>query len=232
MSSRAVPHPIEAVVFDMDGVLIDSEPFWREVEVEVFGPLGLDLTPAMLASTMGMRTEEVAQHWYRHRPWDGPSPAEVAARLVARVVETVRRRGAIAEGAREAVDYLEGLGLRLALASSSPRVMIEAVLEVCGLLGRFEVVHSAQDERLGKPNPSVYLTTARELGVRPERCLAIEDSPAGVRAAKAAGMACLAVPAPGAEDAVAAGGADLVLGSLTDLGDRMWTAAGLVPIVG
>ncbi len=209
---------IEAVIFDMDGVLVDSEPLWREVEIEVFGAVGLALTEEQCLQTMGLRLDEVVRHWFGHA-----SEKDVLAiehRIRERILEVVAERGAPMPGAREAVERVRAKGVRMALASSSPLRLIEVTLQRIGLDGRFEVVHSAESEPLGKPHPAVYLTTAEKLGVRPQRCLAIEDSLRGLVSAKAASMRCIAVPTathPGFALA------DLELSSLTELDDRAWT---------
>jgi beta-phosphoglucomutase-like phosphatase (HAD superfamily) len=103
------------------------------------------------------------------------------------------------------------------------------VLSLDGLAARFDVVVSGEDEDLGKPDPAVYLSAARRLEVPPERCLAVEDSINGVRAAKAAGMLCVAVPAVGGDDDIGTE-ADLVLGSIGELDDRVWARLGAVPL--
>jgi mannitol-1-/sugar-/sorbitol-6-/2-deoxyglucose-6-phosphatase len=222
------PHPIEAVVFDMDGVLVDSEPIWRAVERDVFGGLvGVEVTDEDLFETMGVRVGDVVARWHRRFPWDEPSREDVARSIVDRVAEAIEREGAFHEEAIQAIDYVDALGLRLALASSSPMRLIRAVLSIGGLDDRFEVVLSAEDEERGKPDPAVYLSAARELGVPPERCLAVEDSINGVRSAKDAGMVCVAVPVSGVTDGFA--GADLVLGSIEEFDDRVWAGTGTVP---
>lgn len=223
-----MPRPIQAVVFDMDGVLLDSEPIWRAVERDVFARVGIDVTEEDLMRTMGVRIADVVERWHRRQPWEGPSIEEVARAIVEGVASTIEREGALNEGAVEAIERLRGLGLRLALASSSPMRLIEAVLSMGGLDGRFEVVLTAEEEEQGKPEPAIYLSAARELGVAPARCLAIEDSIAGIRAAKAAGMVCVAIPERPAEEARQAG-ADLVLSSLSEFDDRIWVATGTVP---
>lgn len=219
---------IEAVVFDMDGVLLDSEPIWRAVEREVFGRLGIEVTEEDLMRTMGVRIADVVAGWHRHQPWEGPGPEEVAHEIVERVADTIQREGMLNDGAAEAIDHLRGLRLRLALASSSPMRLIQAVLSMGKLEDRFDVIVTAEEEVHGKPDPAVYLRTAERLGVPAERCLAIEDSLAGIRAAKAAGMVCIAVPELPAAEARGAG-ADLVLGSLEEVDDRIWKATGTVP---
>ena len=214
----------------MDGVLVDSEPIWREVEREVFGGLGIEVADEDLFETMGVRVADVVERWHRRSPWDEPSREEVARSIVDGVVEAIERRGAVNRAAIRAIDYVDGLGLRLALASSSPMRLIRSVLSLGGLADRFEAVLSAEDEERGKPDPAVYLSAARELGVLPERCLAVEDSINGVRSAKAAGMVCVALPVSGVTDGFE--GADLVLGSIAELDDRIWASTGTVPAAG
>jgi HAD superfamily hydrolase (TIGR01509 family) len=221
--------PIEAVVFDMDGVLIDSEPIWRAVERRVLARVGIHVTDQDLERTMGVPIQEVVEQWHRRRPWDEPDRREIVRAIVEGVAEAVEREVALNPGAREAVRYFRKLGLRLALASSSPRRLIDAVLALSGLAEAFEVVLSAEEEERGKPDPAVYLSAARELGIPAERCLAVEDSINGVRSATAAGMVCVAVPGASSTDPTF-GGADLVLGSLRELDDRVWAATGTAPI--
>ena len=222
-----MPRPIEAVVFDMDGVLLDSEPIWRAVERDVFGDLGIHVTDDDLRETMGVRIADVVARWHRRHPWAEPSVDEVADTVVERVARTVEENGALHPGVREAIERFEGAGVRLALASSSPMRLIRAVLRMGRLEDRFEVTVTAEDDERGKPHPDVYLRAAEALGVAPERCLAIEDSINGVRSAKAAGMLCVAVPAP--DNDASFDEADLVLGSLEELDDRVWAATGTVP---
>lgn len=218
---------IEAVIFDMDGVLVDSEPMWRAVEREVFSRLGIDVSEEDLVETMGVPIDEVVALWHRRHPWDEPTRDEVVQTIVAGVADGIAREG-LNPGAIKAVDYFRERGLRTALASSSPMSLIRAVLSVDGLGERFEVVHSAEHEERGKPEPDVYVSTARAMGVDPERCLAIEDSLNGVRSAKAAGMVCIALPETPPDDGPF-GDADLVIRSLAELDDRIWSATDTVP---
>jgi len=213
----------------MDGVLVDSEPIWRTVEREVFGGVGIDITDEDLLPTMGVRVADVVARWHRRHPWDEPSRERVAETIVDRVAETIERQGALNGGAARAIDYIGGLGLPMALASSSPMRLISAVLSMGSLTDRFAAVLSAEDEVRGKPDPAVYLSAALHLGVTAERCLAVEDSINGVRAAKAAGMVCVAVPAGGAGDD-GFEEADLVLSSLDEFDDRIWKGTGTVPM--
>ena len=204
-------------MFDLDGLLIDSEPLWREAEMEVFGSIGVHLTDEMCASTMGLRIDEVVDHWYRLSPWTGPERREVERRVVERLISLVREKGAALAGIDAALTCFRSLGLRLALASSSTHRIIEAALDRLELADEFEVVLSAEDEPAGKPDPAIYLSAASALRVRPESCIAIEDSPNGVRAAKAAGMTCIAIPLDPLDYPAGGPEADLTLASLEQI---------------
>ena len=161
-----------------------------------------------------MFVDEVTEHWYRLYPWSGPTPAEVAVTVVDRVIELILSKGELKPGAEHAIALCDRRGLALAVASSSQYRLIDAALSHFGLRDRFALVHSAEDEEYGKPHPAVFLTAATKLGAVPRRCLVWEDAPAGVLAAKAASMACIAVPEPAEADHPAFGLADLVVGSL------------------
>ncbi len=187
---------LEAAIFDMDGILIDSEPLWRRAEVLAFRGVGLELEEDDCRVTTGMRIDDVVGYWFERHPWTGQTVHEVAAEILVLVCELIRQEGEPLPGVHVALTALRTAGLRLALATSSPREVIDAVLRRLGLEEAFEVLASAADEARGKPDPAVYLSTARRLGVRPDRCLAFEDSVAGLRSARAAGMRVVAVPAP------------------------------------
>jgi HAD superfamily hydrolase (TIGR01509 family) len=218
----AAPPAFRASIFDMDGLLIDSEHLWLEVEVEILGALGVPLEAASSRQTKGMFVNEVIQFWYERYPWRGPAPDEVAIRVVDRVCEVVTARGTLMPGVDRAIALCREHGLALGLASSSQYKMIHLVLDHFGLAGTFSVVHSAEDEQYGKPNPAVYLSCAAKLGVAPQQCLAWEDGPGGVLAAKAARMACVAVPEPAERHNGAFAIADAVLDSLESVDGALW----------
>ena len=184
---------IKACVFDMDGVLIDTEPVWRRVERDVFRRVGIELTDAQLRETWGMRIEEVVDFWYHARPWDGIRPRAVQREIVRAMVDHVRNEGVPLPGAVDAVSTAREAGLRVGIASSSSHELIEAVIRRLDMAQLIDAVCTADDEKLGKPDPAVYMSAARLLGAKPGECIAVEDSPAGVRSAKAAGMVCIAV---------------------------------------
>lgn len=209
---------LEAAIFDMDGLLVESESRWRQAEQEVSASLGLSLTVADFDKTMGVRMREIAELWFQWEPWVGPSPSEVAQSVIDRVVELCADAEAL-PGVMHALDSFENAGMRLALCSSSDLSMIEAVLDTLGIRDRFEVVHSAENDEYGKPHPMPYLRTAELLGVDPVNCVALEDSAAGTVSAKAAGMRVIAVPDPAAVGTAQFGIADVVLQSLDQIDD-------------
>jgi HAD superfamily hydrolase (TIGR01509 family) len=189
----AVPG-LDAVIFDMDGVLIDSEPLWRRAEMARFAEVGVHLTDEECRQTMGFRIDETVAYWHARRPWPDADVPAMAASIVDTVVELVHAEGEALPGVGHAIGVCEKLGLRLAVASSSLPRLITAVLGKLGVDEAFEVVRSAADEPYGKPHPGVLLTTAAALGVDPRRCLVIEDSVNGMVAAAAARMRCIVVP--------------------------------------
>lgn len=187
---------IDAVIFDMDGVLIDSEPYWQASEIDVFGAQGLHLTPEQTHETIGLRIDEVVRYWMKRKPQFVPEPSveHVTGAIVRGVAARVLEEGAPLPGVHDAIDTLRTLGVRIGLATSSAPTLIDAVLTRLELTEVFEVTASAQAERYGKPHPAVYLTAAAGLDVDATACLAIEDSFMGLLSAKAARMRCLVVP--------------------------------------
>jgi len=202
------------VVFDLDGLLIDSEPLWRQAEIEIFADLGLDLTEVDVRQTMGLRIDDAVRHWWVRRPWTGSSPVEVERAVTARVAELISTVGMPMPGARAAVDLCGRLSLPVGVCSGSYAVVIDAALARLGIGSSVAVWHSAEWEPLGKPHPGAYLTTAAKLGVHPTACVAVEDSLNGAVSARAARMRVVVVPEPGMLDSPVWGFCDLVLDSL------------------
>jgi HAD superfamily hydrolase (TIGR01509 family) len=207
---------IEAVVFDLDGVLVDSEHVWDEVREELAAERGGRWHAHAQADMMGMSSAEWSR--YMHDTLRVPDPPdEINAEVVRRMLDRYRTRLPLIHGAADAVERLAA-SFRLALASSANRPIIDAALAQSGLERFFEVTVSSEEVERGKPAPDVFLEAARCLGVRPERCAAIEDSGNGIRAAQAAGMRVVAIPNaryPPPAEALAL--ADVVLESLERL---------------
>lgn len=204
----------------MDGLLIDSEPFWQDAEIEVFNDLGIDFSRAMCRQTMGVRIDQVVAHWHSVFRWEQPTQREVIDRIQSRMIEFVLERGSLLEGAEVALDFVAEHADHIGLATSSTMPVIDSVMAVTGLADRFEVIHSAEFEPYGKPHPGVFMTTAAKLGVHPRSCVALEDSVNGVIAAKAASMKCIAVPWVPEEDRAGFAVADVILASLNELPQR------------
>jgi mannitol-1-/sugar-/sorbitol-6-/2-deoxyglucose-6-phosphatase len=207
---------LRATLFDMDGLLIDSEVLWHQAEVEIFGRLGVPLSEEDGRSTKGMYVTEVVEYWYAQHPWDGPDTYEVESMLLSRVGDLVESEGRLLPGALRAIDLASERG-PVALASSTPLPLIYRCLDHFNLRGRFQTVHSAESEPYGKPHPGVFLSAASSLEVPAAECLVIEDSAAGVLAAKAGSMTVVAVPTDDDRDQPAFVLADLVLDSLEQL---------------
>jgi HAD superfamily hydrolase (TIGR01509 family) len=206
--------PFRAVIFDMDGLLIDTEPIWRRTEIEIFGRLGLHLTEEQCMETMGVRVAQVVELWYSRHPWEGASLAEVTQEIIDGVIKHVQTEGEPKDGVQRALDTARDAGLPIAIASSSSEDLIRAVVDRLGIGPYITLICSADSEEHGKPHPAVYLTAARRLGVPPVTCIALEDSPNGVLSARAAGMYCIAVPDPYLADDPRMAEANLTLGTL------------------
>ena len=209
--------PILAIVFDMDGVLVDTEQLWDEVREELTTEWGGRYTPEAQEAMMGMSSLEWSRYLHETVGLRAP-PEAINAEVVRRMLARYEVDLPVVPGAVEAVRRLDGEGFKLAVASSSNRELIDAVLRRIELAALFEATVSSEEVDRGKPAPDVYVEAARRLDVPPEKCAAIEDSASGIRAARAAGMRVVAYPnrhyAPSA-DVLAS--ADAVIASLDAL---------------
>ncbi len=207
---------VEAAIFDLDGLLIDSEQAWDDVRREFVAEQGGRWQDRAQRDMMGMSSTEWSRY-VRDELGVDMSPEQISAEVVTRLTALYRQRLPLIPGAREAVERLAH-DLPLGLASSSNREVIDLVLDVGGLAAYFDVTVSSEEVTRGKPAPDVYLEAARRLGVPADRCVAIEDSHNGILSAAAAGMRVIAIPnrafPPGSEALAAA---SLVLPSLNDL---------------
>ncbi len=185
---------MQAIIFDMDGVLIDSEPLWKIAEVEAFAKVGLDLTHTDCEETVGLRIDQVVQLWHDKVKWTSKTVKEVEDDIVSILIREINVKGKALSGVVSTLKQLQNSGLKIGLATSSYERIITAVVAKLGIAEYFEVLHSAEHEVYGKPHPAVFLTCAKKLGVDPTQCLVIEDSFNGVIAAKAARMKVIAIP--------------------------------------
>ena len=205
-----------AVVFDLDGLLVQTEEIWDEVRERFVRERGGRYDAAAQRAMMGMSSPEWSRYIHEHLGVSD-APDEISAEVVRRMDARYRERLPLLPGAVEAVGRIASRW-PLALASSSNRPLIDAVLELGGLARYFAATVSSEQVPRGKPAPDVYVEAARRLGVAPERCAAVEDSHNGIRSAKAAGMRVVAIPNPTYppdEEALAA--ADVVARSLDEL---------------
>ena len=180
----------------MDGLLIDSEPFWRKAEIKAFGEVGIELTEADCRETMGYRLNEVVELWFSRKPWTGISLIAMEARILLLVSQYILEEGKPMLGVERLINDCRVHKLKIAIASSSPMLLIKSVVKLLKMEGKFDVLHSAQNEPYGKPHPAVFISTALMLDVDPHECLVLEDSFHGVVAALAAKMPVVAVPDP------------------------------------
>ena len=220
MGLAAIRQPVRAVIFDMDGLLVDTGPIWRTVGNGLFASLGVDIS-ALAASGVakGMSVGDAMAVFRAYAGWGPADHADLEDRVVAEMVAAIRGGARLKPGALAALELCDRHGLPAALASGSTLPIIEAVLDRVDLAGRFAAVCSAADEAWGKPHPAIFLRAASELATPPASCLVVEDAVAGCIAGKAAGMRVVAVP-----DGAGAGDprfavADAVLSSLEEL----WT---------
>lgn len=208
---------IKAVIFDMDGLIIDSEPLWRKAEISVFSKVGIKLTEDDCRETMGYRLNEVVDLWYSRHPWDGPSKRDVESQIIDKVSNLILESGNILPGVNSIMKECKLLGLKMAIASSSPMILINTVVRLLKMEDDFDTLHSAEFESYGKPHPSVFISTALTLGVESENCVVFEDSFHGVIAGLAAKMKVVAVPDVEQVENPKFQAAHLVLNSLKDL---------------
>jgi HAD superfamily hydrolase (TIGR01509 family) len=187
---------IKAVIYDMDGLLVDSEPWWRVAESNFFGKLSVSPTEEDFEKMMGNRIQEVITTWHVKHPWPDFSLEKTMNEIVDEVGRLVTENAQLMPGVIESLEFFKQKNIPVALASSSPLRLINKIISHYDIEKYFVIVRSAEFEKRGKPFPDVFLSTAKALNVDPEFCLVFEDSHNGVLAAKAAGMKCVAVPAP------------------------------------
>lgn len=192
----------DAIIFDMDGLLVDSEKVWHRAETELLANYGYTYDEAFRNSIIGLRMDQFL-HKLKATYDLEPSVEALHDELVNRMLALIPEETQPQPGAHAIVDYVAKHDISHAIASSSPMVIIDAILRSQGWDSLFALRCSADDDANGKPAPDVYLRAAQEVGVEPGRCLALEDSANGARAAVAAGMTCYAVPDATHTDAAA-----------------------------
>lgn len=179
---------ISSVIFDMDGVMIDSEPQWAEAQIEVLETLGINITVEDCEKfTRGKRIDELSETWIKKFNLT-ISNAELSEAILAYGCNAIQKSGSALAGLYELLDFLQSNNIRLAVATSSPPVIIKAVFDRLKLWDYFPIQCTAMDEDYGKPHPAVYLSAVKKLGIEKQECIVIEDSVTGLIAAKAANL--------------------------------------------
>lgn len=185
---------VKAVIFDMDGLLVDSEPMWREKILSVFHQYGINIQAEDCIKTRGMRIDKVVEYWCNEFNHLNLNSKEVENAIMKAMENGLKTESIAMPGVIQAIRKLRALDIKMAVASSSYNVLIKAVADNLNLAQYMSVFCSAEDEVNGKPAPDVFLTAARKLKVKPEECLVFEDSETGVKAANAAHMKVIAIP--------------------------------------
>ena len=186
-----------AILFDMDGVLIDSEPLWRKAEIEIFQEVSIYLTDEDCESTAGLRIDEVVTHWYKKSPWKekpGSNKYDIEFKIVDRLIQYIIESGVPMPGVYEILSFFQQQRIPMGIASSSSYRIIEAVTHKLEIGDFFDVIHSAEEEEYGKPHPDIFISAAKKIGAEPTNCIVIEDSFNGIVAGLAARMNVVAVP--------------------------------------
>ena len=184
----------DAVIFDMDGVLIDSEPRWKIAMEEVFHALGSTLKKEDFQKTVGLRIDEVVHFWNHHENWGISNESEIEEAIIVKMIELISKNAQPLSGVIETLTFLKNKGIKIGLATSSSSRLIKVVLAELNIARFFDFVHSAENEAYGKPHPAVYVKVAEVLNVSPTKCLVIEDSFNGVIAGLAAKMKVVCIP--------------------------------------
>lgn len=184
---------IKAVIFDMDGLLIDSEPFWREAHIQIVKKYGGHVTEDEVRHKAGIPTQTIAQFWIDKYSLN-TNVDTLATEITEYGISKMKDHVKAFPGALELVKKLHTLAVPMAIATSAREDVIAVVMNRLHFAKYIPIIHSATKEKRGKPFPDVFLSTAKMLGANPNECLVFEDSVNGVLAAEAAGMACVAVP--------------------------------------
>lgn len=185
---------LKSVIFDFDGVIIDSELFWRKAELEILNNLGYHVTYQEVLKNSGKRVEELVAEWQTKFNFSANLAGYIAKEIYNQAQKNIINQAIPKIGLHKTIKFLLTKKMRLAIASSSPISIIKLILEKFSLNGFFEIICSAENEIYGKPHPAVFLKACSLLKLKPYQCLVIEDSLSGIIAAKAARMKCILMP--------------------------------------
>jgi mannitol-1-/sugar-/sorbitol-6-/2-deoxyglucose-6-phosphatase len=210
---------LDTVIFDIDGLLIDSEPLWNEAASELFQQYGVNMTEEQYKTTTGLRTKEFVQWWFQYFNIGNNELKRAEQKIVELVLQKIEQKGKIMPGVPYIFDFFQRKSFKIGLATSSPPALIDLVVQLSGIQKYLHATASAEDLAYGKPHPQVYLDCAATLGSHPTSCICFEDSFNGMIAAKAARMKCVIVPHSSQQKDQKWGAADLKLSSLQNFGE-------------
>lgn len=185
---------MKAVIFDMDGLLIDSEPMWKSAEEQVFSALGVEVSDQLASFTASMTTREVTEFWFSRFPWQNRSLESVENEVIERVGALIQQDGIAKRGVLQIIKMLKQHECKIGLATNAPESLVPLVLEKLEIADYFDCTVSSSEVDQGKPNPDVYLLALDKLDVSATETLAFEDSASGLRAATAAKIRTIVVP--------------------------------------
>ena len=185
---------IKGVIYDMDGLIINSEPLWKIAEIESFKEIGFDFTIEMCAQTTGMRIDEVVNFWWKKFKWNSSTQEDVISSIEEKMIHLIKTKGEILPGVLNSLKLLNEIQIPIALASSSSMSLINTTIETLKIKKYFKIIHSAENEIAGKPHPAVFLSTAKMMKLSPKKCLVLEDSKAGMLAGLNANMRTIVIP--------------------------------------
>lgn len=209
---------VNTVIFDMDGLLIDSEPIWGMAANDVFKQYGFRLSPEQHIITTGLRVREYVHWWFDYFEIDKNEEPVAEEKIIHRAIELIDENFTLMPGVTHVFNLFHSLNFKIGIASSSPQSLINLVMEKSGIKQYINGTASGHDLRYPKPHPQVYLNCAETLGAQPSHCIAFEDSFYGMIAAKAARMKCVVVPDYKQYKEERWGAADLKLSSLQNFG--------------
>ena len=212
------------VIFDMDGLLINSEPLWDEAATEIFQHYNFQLSKAQYATTTGMRTKEFVEWWFTYYKIDARHNAVAEAAILKKVIEKVAAKGSAMPGVAHIFNFFIERNFKIGMATSSGKPLIDVVVDKLGIRNYLQSIESAAELPYGKPHPQVYLNCAEALNSHPTQCICFEDSFNGLIAAKAARMKCVVVPAAHDSKNEKFNAADLKISSLVNFNSLLMQA--------
>ena len=214
---------IKAVIFDLDGLLIDSEPLWRIADIDIFGKQGIVLTEDDCRTTTGMRVDEVVNYWASRFPAANLDCHKTENAIINAMGNLIDEKGLALPGVYQTISFFKTLNMPMAIASASSFMLINKVVAKLGIKNEFSVIESAEHMKYGKPHPEIFIETAYKLNAKPYECLVFEDSVYGVLAGKAAKMKVVAVPDNENYDKIGYCIADKKIPSLKHFNNDIWS---------